>query len=85
MDKLMHFSFVEPRLNEDIKARSRSGFWKLTESGKAFASAQTKAPSHVFIQSPGGRILGFEETQTTIYSALGKKFNYFELMAGIDI
>jgi hypothetical protein len=59
----------------------RSGWWMLTEHGVRFALGQDTIPTHAHVYD--GRCLKLEGEPVTIEQALGKKFNYRELMAGV--
>lgn len=57
------------------------GFYRLTELGVSFVKGEMTVPKYVLVYA--GRVLGRSEKQISIYDALGTKFNYDELMAGI--
>lgn len=80
--KLTHWRMVEERPNLNDPSKRTSGFWRITDRGWEFAANQTREPSHIFVQSPGERFLGFEETSTDVIEALGDHFDYTELMYG---
>lgn len=65
--------------NED-KTKKCSGLWRITEKGKQFVLNKIQIPSHVYLYNT--EVLGFDETkQINIIKALGKHFNYTELMS----
>tara|TARA_R110002020_G_scaffold257294_2_gene470939 strand:+ start:85 stop:660 length:576 start_codon:yes stop_codon:yes gene_type:complete len=80
--QLKHWNLMEEKLNDDSGKRT-SGIWRLTQRGVVFVRGGCKVPSHIFVQSPRNKLLGFEETKTDIETALGNRFNYEELMQGI--
>lgn len=79
---LHHWGLVERVENEETRKRT-SGVWKATPWGIRFAKNPTnRAPSHVFLRSPGDTFLGFEETTVTVLDALRDQFDYPALMRG---
>jgi hypothetical protein len=64
------------------KDGGRAGFWRTTRSGADWLLGTTTAPkyAHVF----NGKLLEMtEDDRVTILDALGTKFNYSDLMAGV--
>jgi len=59
----------------------RVGEYKLTDKGRAFVERRVAVPSHVLIYN--NTVLGWSDEQIYIDAALGKGFNYAELMAGM--
>jgi hypothetical protein len=60
----------------------KAGWWRITDTGVAFVCNQIKLPKYARIYD--GRVLGLDvDTSVAITEALGTKFNYYELMAGI--
>lgn len=74
---LKHFKLIEEP-NVDSEEKRKSGIWMITKLGKEFVEGAKKVPSHVHIYN--NKVKGFSITYTTIIEALGKKFNYQELM-----
>lgn len=79
--KLAYWGLVEER---DLKRDDggRAGEWRVTPRGEQFLRAKISVPkyAHVF----NGRVMGFDMSETiTVKDALGDKFDYSELMAGI--
>jgi hypothetical protein len=68
---LKHWGLIE-------KHRDHQGYWKITSDGADFARNQITEPSHVILYDD--RLLRFDGGETTIREALGKKFDYAELM-----
>ncbi len=63
------------------KTKRASGLWKATEKGMEFVYARVSIPSHVFVSDD--TLLGYDEScLIDIRTALGKKFDYLELMNG---
>lgn len=59
----------------------RAGWWRLTAKGEAFVRQQITVPSHARVYN--GKCLSLIGNPITIQDALGKKFNYNDLMQGI--
>lgn len=83
--KLAHWGLIEeqPR-SDDADHKRSSGYWRPTERGIAFAHGQIEVPSHVFlydnrVQRQVG-VDGFSPDNVSIFAALGKRFDYAELM-----
>jgi len=77
--KMELWGLMEQQHNND-PAKRTSGVWKATAAGKDFALRKTRAASHVYVLSPGQKVLGWESTTTNVIEALGKHFDYQELM-----
>lgn len=60
---------------------SRVGWWRLTPRGADFVRGGLTVPKYALVYD--GRCLGLEGDQVGIRDALGSKFNYAELMAGV--
>ena len=61
-------------------AKRMSGFWRITPKGRSFIQGGLRISSHVVVYN--NEVVEFSDTTTTIREALGKKFNYAELMSG---
>ena len=78
--KLRYWGLVE-ELQEKRPDGGRAGWWRLTRLGEEFVRRQVSVASHIWTYAD--RCLGLDRTSTiTIIEALGKQFNYDELMAG---
>lgn len=77
-DKLCLWGLVKAKPNADGKKRT-SGLWRATPEGVAFVRSNLAVWSHVFIYNR--TVLGFSDDKIMIRAALGKKFEYQELMA----
>lgn len=71
------WGLVEPRTKHTKDEPSR-GFWRLTEKGRAFVEGRASVPKFVFVFD--GERTGASEDVTDIGGALGKRFDYAELM-----
>ena len=76
---LLHWGLVRQMENDDPKVRT-TGMWQPTIRGIDFVNGRIRVSSHVYIFD--NKVQSFEETQTTIQAALGKRFDYSELMEG---
>lgn len=56
----------------------RAGWWKLTPTGVAFVENKIAVPEYALIYD--SRLVKLEGDSKSIEDALGKNFNYFELM-----
>ena len=74
------WGLIERRGDAGEKTRS-SGYWRTTESGKLFARGKLRVFSHAYMFDQ--RCRGQDGDMITIRDALGSKFDYAELMAGI--
>lgn len=58
-----------------------SGTWRVTQKGKDFIEGKIKIPRYIYLYD--GKFLQFDSSkETDIFQALGKRFNYNELMGG---
>ncbi len=78
--KLAYWGLVEeaPDGRED---GGRAGLWRVTRKGELFVLNLTTVPSYAEVYN--GHCLRIFGDETTISRALGSKFNYSDLMAGI--
>jgi hypothetical protein len=79
-EKLPNWGLIEKREERNDAKGIKGGFWRLTPVGNEFALNRTAIPSHakIFLSECVGLI--HDET-LTIVQALGKHFNYGELMS----
>lgn len=75
--KLEYWDLIEHKANDD-SLKKDSGFWRPTIQGHNFIFGRVHVASHVYVYD--GKFLGFADTTVGIQDALGKKFNYRELM-----
>lgn len=60
----------------------RAGYWRLTPRGRRFVEGQISVPKYAEIYN--GKVVGMDSSEmVTIRDALGTKFDYSELMAGL--
>ena len=77
--KLKYWGLIVELEKDDADDTKRtSGHWAITQKGRDFVIGKITVPSHVKVFD--GRTFGFGEKHITIHHALGKKFNYAELM-----
>lgn len=76
--KMAFWGLIENKINTD-PTKKDSGLWRITEKGKDFIKGCTATlPKYVNIYN--GQSMGFSEERTTIQGALGKGFDFNELM-----
>lgn len=71
-------------LEEDSEKREdggRAGWWRVTPRGLAFILQEIQVPKYARVYD--GRCLGFVGDSIWISDALGTKFSYADLMAGV--
>lgn len=78
--KLLYWELVEERPNTD-EHKKHSGYWNITPQGKEFVQKKITVPEHALIFND--RLIGMSGEAVNIEDALGKKFNYKELMRTI--
>lgn len=77
--KLRYWGLIVELENTNPKKKN-SGRWKITHSGLAFVLGYGQIPKYALIYN--GRFLDFDGDETvTIQSALGKNFDYQQLMS----
>ena len=80
--KLRHWGLLEARGDVPEPSKKASGYWRLTKLGEDFI--KNKALVHEYALLFDNRSWGFAGNTINIKQALGNKFNYTELMAGVD-
>jgi hypothetical protein len=75
--KLVHWGVVESRSNSDPALRT-SGLWRPTAKGIDFVQQRIALPSHVVLYN--NEIMAFSDETIKIREALGKRFDFAELM-----
>jgi hypothetical protein len=76
--RLAHWGLVEQE-SERRPDGGKSGFWRVTPLGERFLLGDATIPKYVYVYD--GRALRSGGPQVSIRDALGKKFDYAELMA----
>jgi hypothetical protein len=79
--KAAHWGLSEQMVNDDPKKRC-SGLWRPTEKGRNFVYSAITIPTHVYLYD--NTVVKFSNEVTNVHDALGKKFDYGELMKTID-
>jgi hypothetical protein len=77
--KLKYWGLIEEKPEVRDDGSPRVGYWKLTPLGRQFVARQVKVPSHVYIYN-GDPLRRVVDELITIDEALGKEFNYDEIM-----
>ena len=70
---------VEKPKDPDDTTKRTSGYWKITNTGKAFAENNRRVTRYVLLYD--SKVIGLEGEPITIKDALKNKFNYEELMS----
>lgn len=78
--KLRYWGFLEQKPERRDDDSLRSGYWRITQSGRDFVRGNRRAFSHCLIYNGGFE--GLVGREVTIREALGRGFNYSELMRG---
>lgn len=77
--KLRYWGLIEEEPSVRQDGSERTGWWRVTETGTAFVLGKGDVTKYVKLYN--GRSLGTTGGQMSIREALGKNFNYNELMA----
>jgi len=72
------WKLIEPKGDEPENNSKSSGYWRLTEKGRLFVENNLDIPKHAYIYN--NQVRGFSAEEISIVKALGKKFDYAELM-----
>lgn len=78
--KLAYWGLVEEQKATGLHG-GRAGYWRVTDSGVAFLKLQLTVPKYARVYD--GKVRGYEGPMVTIKDALGTRFDYNELMAGL--
>ena len=76
--KLRYWGLIEEKKEMREDTSKRAGYWKLTELGRQFVEGKTGVQQYAKIF--GSKCYGLAGEHIGIEDALGKKFNYKELM-----
>lgn len=63
--------------------KGASGRWKPTSAGKLFVFGRNKVPRSLILYN--SKVLGFSKTTISIQEAIGKGYNYGDLMKGVVV
>lgn len=77
--KLRYWRLLEEKPDAETSGGSHSGYWRLTQRGVHFVRDALVVPKYALIYN--GDCLGHEEPLIGIRQALGRKFDYEELMS----
>ncbi len=73
-----HWGLAVQKMNEST-AKKHSGLWMPTSLGVQFVECSLKVPSHVHLYD--NSVVGWSDNMITVVEALGKRFDYQELMS----
>jgi len=77
---LRHYRLIEKKEGKREDGSPRNGMYKITSAGIMFVEGKTKVKKKYIIYN--NKHEGFEGDEITIQDALGKKFDYRQLMDG---
>lgn len=77
--KLRYWGLIEEMLEVRKDGSKRAGYWRVTELGKQFVNEEIGVQEYAKVF--GSKCYGLAGEHVGIKDALGKKFNYKELMA----
>ncbi len=75
---LRHYNLIEPQKGQRSDGSGRNGYYRITAFGMLFCEGKATVSSKFLIMH--NSLKGFGGEEITIKDALGKKFNYNELM-----
>lgn len=79
--KLAYWGLVEESTEPRDDTGGRAGYWRVTPKGAAFVAGRLRVPKRAHIYN--GRCLGFDDSKMVgVRDALGKRFDFEELMTG---
>lgn len=78
--KLRHWEMIEEKPNADV-TKKQSGYWKITDDGKAFVRRQRKVQKYVLLYN--NNCVGFDGPDISIIDSLGSHFSYSDLMSNL--
>lgn len=76
--KAVYWGLIEAKPGRREDSSPRNGFWKLTNTGRSFVRGEIEIQEKVAIYN--GESLWFEGKRIGVREALGRKFDYAELM-----
>lgn len=78
--KLKHWGLIEEKLGIRDDLSSRVGYYRVTDKGRMFAEGKLTVPKRVKLYNQ--EFFGFEGNDITIQDALGKRFDFNEILNG---
>jgi hypothetical protein len=79
--KLQYWGLIEPRPHTpEEKGTAGVGVWRPTKLARDFVAEKVELPTHAYVYN--NVVYGFTEERITIRVALGKKFDYAEMLRG---
>lgn len=75
------WGLMEPQPSERDDGSWRTGWWRLTDLGREFVVGELKVRRYAHLYNQ--QVLGMSGEFWSIRDALGKRFNYDELMKGV--
>lgn len=68
------------RIDKENDVKGKSGYGRLTQRGRMFAECKLVIPASA--KEYNGKVMEFSQDTTDIVGALGKRFDYYELISG---
>jgi len=79
--KLVHWGMAEAKKGQKDDGNPNKGLYRITEAGKAFVERRVRVNKYMFLYNDTPYDLDEGDGQISIDEALGKGFNYGELMS----
>lgn len=76
--KLAYWRLIEPAIGQRVDGSDRIGIWRITDRGHAFVNRRLAVKEWALVYN--GQVFELEGQPRTIVDALGKNFDYDELM-----
>lgn len=83
--KMKHWGLIRQQLNTGEPGKNKNGYWQLTRDGLDFVAGRLLVKRWVYLYNDTTYGWCAEDDLVSIRDALGKKFNYEELMNGVII
>lgn len=80
--KLKDWGFIESKPSIRDDSSTRTGYWRITERGKAFVRGEIRVHKTVELYNQRRTKKDADPTTVSIQEALGTRFDYAALMAG---
>lgn len=83
--KLKHWKLIEAEWGQREDGSIRTGYYRITPAGFDFIHGRTTVPSHVILYNNQFEGYDVNGKHISIKDALGKQFNYAEIMQGYKL
>ena len=75
---LKHWGLIESKPGNDDPKKRANGFWRITDKGISFVLGGLALPKYAYVYN--NQAIKFSDELVTVREALGKKFDYQELI-----